>query len=37
MSILAAIGKMRFNCSTFDYHSRRTDEAAVAKKIKQSY
>ena len=35
VSIRKACGAMTFDCSTFHYKSRRTDQAAVAKRIKE--
>ena len=35
VSIRTACGAMKFACSTFHYKSRRTDQAAVAKRIKE--
>ena len=35
VSIRTACGAMKFDCSTFHYKSRRTDQAAVAKRIKE--
>lgn len=35
VSIRKACGAMKFDCSTFQYKSRRTDQASVAKRIKE--
>jgi len=35
VSIQAACGAMTFDCSTFHYKSRRTDQAAVDRRIKE--
>ena len=35
VSIRTACGALKFDCSTFHYKSRRTDQAAVAKRIKE--
>ena len=35
VSIRTAFGALKFDCSTLHYKSRRTDEAAVAKRIKE--
>lgn len=35
VSIRQAFGAMKFDCSTFHYKSRRSNPAAVAKRIKE--
>jgi putative transposase len=35
VSIRAACGAIKFDCSTFHYKSRRTDQAAVERRIKE--